>query len=29
MARTLLVALDYAGPARHDESPATGAGLSK
>lgn len=29
MARTLLVALDYAPPARHDKSPATGAGLSK
>ena len=28
MARTLLVALDYAPPARHDKSPATGAGLS-
>jgi len=29
MARTLLVALDYMPPARHDKSPATGAGLSK
>jgi hypothetical protein len=29
MARTLLVALDYASPARHDKSPAPGAGLSK
>jgi hypothetical protein len=29
MAPTLLVALDYAPPARHDKSPATGAGLSK
>ena len=28
MARTLLVALDYVPPARHDKSPATGAGLS-
>ena len=29
MARTLLVALDYVPPARHDKSPATRAGLSK
>ena len=29
MARTLLVALDYIPPPRHDKSPATGAGLSK
>jgi hypothetical protein len=29
MARTLLVALDYVPPARHDKSPATGAGPSK
>ena len=29
MARTLLVALDYAPSARHDKSPATGAGPSK
>jgi Uncharacterized protein conserved in bacteria len=29
MARTLLVALDYVPPARHDKSPATGTGLSK
>ena len=29
MARTLLVALDYAPSAGHDKSPATGAGLSK
>jgi hypothetical protein len=28
MARILLVALDYVPPARHDKSPATGAGLS-
>ena len=28
-ARTLLVALDYRPPARHDKSPATGTGLSK
>jgi hypothetical protein len=28
MARTLLVALDYVPPARHDKSPATDAGLS-
>jgi hypothetical protein len=28
MARTLLIALDYVPPARHDKSPATGAGLS-
>jgi hypothetical protein len=29
MARTLLVALDYMPPARHDKSPARGTGLSK
>jgi len=29
MARTLLIALDYMPPARHDKSPATSAGLSK
>ncbi|MCL6699042.1 esterase-like activity of phytase family protein [Sphingomonas sp. NSE70-1] len=29
MARTLLVALDYVPSARHDKSPATGAGPSK
>ena len=29
MARTLLVALDYVPPAKHDESPATSAGLSR
>ena len=29
MARTLLIALDYKPPARHDKSPATPAGLSK
>jgi hypothetical protein len=29
MARTLLVALDYIPPPRHDKSPATGAGLLK
>ena len=29
MARTLIVALDYVPPARHDKSPATGAGPSK
>ena len=29
MARTLLVALDYMPPARHDKSPATSAGPSK
>ena len=29
MARTLLIALDYVPPARHDKSPATGAGLLK
>jgi hypothetical protein len=29
MARTLLVALDYFPPARHDKSPAPGAGPSK
>lgn len=28
MARTLLVALDYVPPARHDKSPAPGTGLS-
>ena len=29
MARTLLVALDYMPPARHDKSPAASTGLSK
>lgn len=29
MARTLLIALDLAAPARHDKSPALGTGLSK
>jgi hypothetical protein len=29
MARTLLVALDYMPPARHNKSPAAGTGLSK
>jgi hypothetical protein len=29
MARTLLIALDYVPPARHDKSPATSTGLSK